>query len=202
MSCLSGLVFPSPPALARLLLGHTARRIIVGGFEMEERTVQSELSRRSYPSGEIVQMLQKQVLIVPELTVSSKDASDRAQLVRSDVADIKKILAKAGYQTEIILAKTLPRRTLVQKGGDIVLPLVLFSASIPLNVVTGYISTWLFTRFQGNQQVTIKYEHARFGPDGKIKDYVKLEGKPEEVAKILKSGKFELKNYDQGANSG
>ena len=169
---------------------------------MEERTVQSELSRRSYPSGEIVQMLQKQVLIVPELTVSSKDASDRAQLVRSDVADIKKILAKAGYQTEIILAKTLPRRTLVQKGGDIVLPLVLFSASIPLNVVTGYISTWLFTRFQGNQQVTIKYEHARFGPDGKIKDYVKLEGKPEEVAKILKSGKFELKNYDQGANSG
>ena len=88
------------------------------------------------------------------------------------------------------LDKGLRRRVLVRKDADIVLPLVLFGANIPLSVATSYIASWLFARFKG-QQVNIKYEHARFGPDGKITDYIKIEGKPKEVAEILKSGRFQ-----------
>lgn len=170
--------------------------------KMEMLTVQSELSRRSYSSIEITQMLQRQILIVPELSISGKDTSERAQLVRSDVADIRKIFVQAGYQTEIILDKQLPRRTLVQKSADIILPLVLFSASLPLNVVTSYISSWLFARFQGNRQVTVRYEHARFGPDGEIKERVKLEGTSDEVIKALKLINSDPKNSEWIGNSG
>ncbi len=155
---------------------------------MQEKNIRYELTKKSYTEDDIAKALQKQVLIVPQLIVSD---TDKSQLLRSDVSDIKKVLTQAGYDTEVVLDKNLERRTLIRKDADIVLPLILFAASIPLGVATGYISNWLFTRFTKGQKTNIKYEHARFDSDGKIVDYVKLEGEPKQVAEILKSGKFE-----------
>lgn len=157
---------------------------------MNKKSIQAELRTRSYSKSEIAKALQKQVLIVPQLIITHEDTGGRSQLVRGDVSDIRKVLTQAGFETEVILDKGLRRRVLVRKDADIVLPLVLFGANIPLSVATSYIASWLFARFKG-QQVNIKYEHARFGPDGKITDYIKIEGKPKEVAEILKSGRFQ-----------
>ena len=154
---------------------------------MPEKIIQSELKTRHYMDEDIVQTLQKQVLIMPELI--NKDSE--YQLVRGDVSDINKVLAQAGYQTEIVLDKNLKRRALVQKDASIILPLILFASNIPINIATGFIANWLSIRFPQGHQTDIKYEHARFGPDGKIVDYVKFEGKSEEVVEILKSGKFQ-----------
>jgi len=159
---------------------------------MQEQIIQSELRTRSYTEEDIAKALQKQVLIVPQLIVGDAGGS---QLLRGDVADVRKALTKAGYDTEVVLDKGLKRRTLIQKDADIVLPLILFAISVPLNVATGYLANWLFARFTKDQKIIIKYEHARFGPDGKIVDYVRLEGEPSHVAEILKSGKFQPTSY-------
>ena len=168
---------------------------------MVEQSIQSELKMRSYTDDEIAKALQKQILIVPRLTTTRDETGNGVQLVRGDVSDIRKVLTQAGYETEVVLAKKLNRRTLVQKDADIVLPLVLFAASIPLGVMTGCIATSLSARFAKGQQINIKYEHARFGTDGKIVDYIRLEGKPEEVAEILKSGRFQSVDRTQDNTS-
>jgi len=162
---------------------------------MREETIQSELRTRSYTEEDIAKALQKQVLIVPQLIVGD---AGRSQLLRGDVADVGKILTQAGYDTEVVLEKGLKRRALIRKDADIVLPLILFAINIPLGVATGYLANWLFARFTKDQKINIRYEHARFGPNGKIVDYVKLEGKPREVAEILKSGKFQSTGYPAG----
>lgn len=159
---------------------------------MREETIQSELRTRSYTEEDIAKALQKQVLIVPQLIIGDAGSS---QLLRGDVADVRKILTQAGYDTEVVLDKSLKRRALIQEDADIVLPLILFAISIPLNVATSYLANWLFARFTKDQKINIKYEHARFGPDGKIVDYVKLEGEPRQVAEILKSSKFQPTGY-------
>jgi hypothetical protein len=168
---------------------------------MNEKYVQSELRTRSYTEDEIEKALQKQVLVVPQLIIAGKESDSKSQLVRSDVSDIRKVLTQAGYDTEVVLDKSLKRQTLVQKHADIVFPLILFAANVPLNVVTSYIANWLFARFTTGGQVNVKYEHARFGPDGKIVDYIKLEGKASEVAEILKSGKFQSAHRAGGDSS-
>ena len=160
---------------------------------MDEITIQSELKTRSYADEAIAEALQKQVLIVPPLNITDESKGGKYQLVSGEASEIRKVLNQADYSTDIVLDKNLKRRTLVLKQADIVFPLILFAASLPLNVATGYIANWLSARFIGDQKLRIKYEHARFGPDGKIVDYVKLEGQPKEVAAILKSGKFESK---------
>jgi hypothetical protein len=154
---------------------------------MQQESVQSELRKRSYTEEDMAKALQKQILIMPQLIV---DDTGKSQLVRGDVSDVKKVLAQAGYETEVVLDKGLMRRELVQKDAGIVLPLILFAVNIPLTVATSYIANWLFARFTRDQKTSIKYEHARFGPDGKMVDYIKLEGEPRKVAEILKSGKF------------
>ena len=157
---------------------------------MNEKSIESELKTRSYTEDNIAETLDKQVLIIPQFITTNDEMNISSQLVRSDVADIKKVLSQAGYETEIILDKRLKRRVLVQKDADIVLPLILFAASIPLGIAIGYISNWLFARF-GDQQRNVKYKHARFRPDGTIEDYIELEGNPKEVADILKSGNLQ-----------
>ena len=157
---------------------------------MNKKNIQDKLRARSYSENEIAKALNKQVLIVPQLIITQDDAGNRSQLIRGDVSDIRKVLTQAGFEAEVILEKGLRRRTLVRHDADIILPLILFAANIPLSVAASYIASWLFARFAG-KKTNIKYEHARFGPDGKITDYIKLEGRAEKVAKILKSGKFE-----------
>ena len=158
---------------------------------MNEITVQSELKLRSYNDSDVDKALQEQVLIVPELFPGGISPDENSQFVRNDVSDVYKIFSQAGYTTEIVLDKRLKRKALILKSADIVLPLILFAAGVPVAVATGYIANWLSSRFAGEKSLTIKYEHARFGKDGKIVDYVKLEGNAEEVAKVLKSGKFQ-----------
>jgi len=165
---------------------------------MQEENIRYELTKKSYTEDDIAKALQKQVLIVPQLIVSD---TDKSQLVRSDVSEIKKVLTQAGYDTEVVLNKNLERRALIRKDADIVLPLILFAANIPLNLAISYVANWLFARFPGEQKINITYEHARFGHDGKIIDYVKLEGEPKQVAEILKSGKLEQTAYPNGAKS-
>lgn len=165
---------------------------------MQEENILSDLRNKSYTEEDIVKMLQKQILIVPQLIVED---TGKSQLVRSNVSDIRKVLTQAGYDTEVVLDKGLERRALIRKSADYILPVILFATSIPVSVATGYIANWLFTRFAQEQNINIKYEHARFGPDGKIVDYVKLEGESRHVAEILKSGKFEVTNSTTSSKS-
>ena len=160
---------------------------------MGEVTIQSELRTRSYTDEAIGEALQKQILIMPPLSTTEDGKGAKYQLMSDEASEMRKVLSEAGYATDVILDRNLKRRTLVRKQADIVFTLILFAASLPLNVVTGYIANWLYARFNANQKLNVTYEHARFGCDGKIVDYVKLEGDPKEVAAILKSGKFSSK---------
>lgn len=160
---------------------------------MINKNIRDELRERSYSENEIAKIINKQVLIVPQLIISEEDTNDRSQLIRGEVSDIRKLLTQAGFETEVILDQALGRKALIRRDADIVFPLILFAANIPLNIITSYIANWLFTRFQ-DKKINIRYEHARFGSDGKIIDYIKLEGKADEVAKILRSRKLEVTN--------
>ena len=50
---------------------------------MDERSIQSELRTKSYTDDDVAKALQKQILIVPQLTTTQEETGNKVQLAEA-----------------------------------------------------------------------------------------------------------------------